>query len=139
VDIYFGRGTADGPWDGPTGADVRLVQAHGGRVHYRFHVPAIRARIALSRVPDLVQEGGITVREVPDPERYDVPDVGVGFNRALRDSDVALFAELGGRVNYRWDSFNALSGHLPDQSIPALRRLVDVAYVAAASGSSCVL
>ena len=137
VDVYFGRGSPEGPWDGPTATDIKLVTAHGGRVLYRFNVPAVRARIILSKIPDLVEEGRVTVRDVPDATRYDVPSLSVGFTRPLRDSEVGwrsmsvvdLYVSLGGRVDYH--SFNALSGVLPDRSIPVLRIRPDVTYVQA--------
>lgn len=138
VDIYFGRGSADEPREGPTWTDIALVASHGGRVLYRFNVPAVRARIVLARIPDLVEEGfWITVREVPDATRYDVPSLSVGFARPLRDADVHLYVGLGGRVEYRWDLIDALSGVLPDRSIPVLRARSDVVYVEA-GGVGCL-
>jgi hypothetical protein len=134
VDIYFGRESPETSPTGPTEQDVALVTSHGGRVLYRFNVPAVRARIVLSRIPGLVEEGfWVTVREVPDATRYDVPSLSVGFARPIDDSDVALYEELGGRVEYRWESIDALSGVLPDRSIPALRDRSDVEYVEAGS------
>jgi hypothetical protein len=134
VDIFFGRSSPEGPWDGPTATDIGLVTSQAGRVLYQFNVPAVRARILLSRVPELVEQGfWITVRDVPDPTRYDVPSLAVGFNRPLEDADVELYVNLGGRVEYRWDFINALSGILPDRSIPALRDRSDVEYVQASS------
>lgn len=137
VDVYFGRMTADGQWDGPTDDDVALVREHGGTVLYRFNVPAVRARMILSRLPDLVMDGlWITVRDVPDPARQDVP-LTVGFTRALTDSDIVRFERLGGRIDYRWDSINAISGPLPDRSIPDLRSRPEVDYIQAV-GVSCL-
>ncbi|MDQ3697975.1 MAG: hypothetical protein M3373_08130 [Gemmatimonadota bacterium] len=113
-------------------SDIGLVTAHGGRVLYRFNIPAVRARIILAQVPDLVEEGfWITVRDVPDATRYDVPSLSVGFTRSLHDSDVELYTSLGGRVNHRF--INALSGILPDRSIPVLRNRSDVKYIEASS------
>lgn len=137
VDVYFGRGS-EGPRDRLTERDIALVTSHGGRVLYHFNVPAVRARIVLARIPDLVESGfWLTVRAVPDPTRYDVPSLSVGFTRTLRDSDVDLYASLGGHVDYRWDFINALSGVLPDRSIPALRGRSDVEYVEA-GGVACL-
>lgn len=134
VDVFFGRSSADGPWDGPTTSDIDLVTSQAGRVLYQFNVPAVRARILLSRIPDLVEQGfWITVRDVPDLTRYDIPTLTVGFTRSLLDSDVEMHASLGGRVEYRWDFINALSGVLPDRSIPVLRNRSDVDYVQAGS------
>ena len=134
VDVYFGRGSEESSRDRPIKSEIALVTSHGGRVLHHFNVPAVRARIILARIPDLVEEGfWVTVREVPDPTRYDVPSLSVGFTRTLRDSDVDLYGSLGGRVDYRWDFINALSGVLPDRSIPALRAQSDVRYVEAGS------
>lgn len=129
VDVYFGRGSADGPWGKPAAADVELVTSHGGRVLHEFNIPAVRARMILSRVPGLVADGfWIVVRDVPDATRYDVP-LGVGFTRPLSDADVELFESLGGRVTHRFDFIDALHGILPDRSIPEFQRRSDVAYV----------
>lgn len=129
VDIFFGRGSPAGPWDGPTSADIALVKAHGGRVLYSFNVPAVRARIILSRIPDLVQAGfWITVRDVPDATRFDVI-LAAGFTRALENADVARFVSLGGRVDHRLDFIDALAGVLPDRSIPHLRQRDEVEYI----------
>jgi hypothetical protein len=135
VDVFFGRDSREGPWDGPSDGDVDLVESHGGRTLYRFHIPAVRARMILSRIPDLVAQGTwITVRDVPDATRYDVP-LTVGFTRPLTDNDLEQFESLGGRVDYRWDFINALAGPLPDHSIADLWSRPDVAYVVAESVS----
>lgn len=134
VDVFFGRPSEEGPWDGPTASDINLVTSQAGSVLYQFNVPAVRARILLSRVPDLVEQGfWVTVRDVPDPSRFDVPSLSVGFSRPLLEGDVELYESLGGRVEYRWDFINALSGILPDRSIPALRNRSDVEYVQSGS------
>lgn len=139
VDVFFGRASEDGPWIGPTASDVELVTSHGGRVLYHFNIPAVRARIILAQIPDLVEAGGVTVREVPDPTRYDVPSLSVGFTRPLRrEPDVDLYVSLGGRVDHLWGFINALSGVLPDRSIPVLRDRSDVEYVEAHAGVSCL-
>ncbi len=138
VDVFFGRATPAGsPCCGPTSGDIELVNSHGGRVLYSFHVPAVRARVILSRIPGLVADGyWITVRDVPDATRYDVP-VTVGFTRPVSDDDMALFVSLGGRVSqpWRWGSINA--GVLPDWSIGILMGRPDVSYVQA-QGVSCL-
>ena len=137
VDIFFGRDSPDGPWTGPTVGDVEFVRSHGGRVLHRFNVPAVRARIVVSRIPDLVKEGlWITVREVPDASRYDL-ELHVGFNRPLTDSDSVLIAGLGGRITHRWDFINALAVLLPDPSVPDLRERSDVEYVEV-NGVACL-
>jgi hypothetical protein len=128
VDIFFGQ-TAARPQAEPTWKDVALVAAHGGRVLYRFKVPAVRARIVLSRIPDLVSpRRWVTVREVPDSTRYDVP-LTLGFSRPLQSSDIELISNLGGRVDLRLDLINAVSVVVPDRSIPVLRERADVTYL----------
>ena len=134
VDVFFGRATPAGsPCCGPTSGDIELVNSHGGRVLYSFHVPAVRARMILSRIPGLVADGyWITVRDVPDATRYDVP-LSVGFTRPLSDDDVALFERLGGRVDHVWEFINAIAGVLPDRSIGIFMGRPDVSYVQAHS------
>lgn len=137
VDVYFGRGS-EGPQIGPSTSEIDLVKEHGGRVLFHFNVPAVRARIIVSRIPDLVEKGfWVTVREVPDATRYDVPSLGVGFTRPLEDSDVELYVSLGGRVDYRFNSLRYLSGVLPNRSIPVLRSRPDVSFVQA-GGVGCI-
>jgi len=129
VDVFFGRESEDDLRDAPTSGDIELVQSHGGRVLYSFHVRAVRARIVLSRIPDLVADGHwITVRDVPDVTRYDVP-LSVGFTGSLTDDDIELFRSLGGRVDYIWHFIDAIAGVLPDRSIATLRRRRDVKYI----------
>lgn len=121
VDVFFGGRSPSDEWTGPTENDVDLVESHGGRVLYRFNVPAVRARILLSRLPGLVEDGfWITVRDVPDETRYDV-EILTGLTRTLGAADIDRFTGLGGRVMHRWSSINGLGGILPDRSIPAWR------------------
>jgi len=138
VDVFFGRATPAGsPCCGPTSGDIELVNSHFGRVLYSFHVPAVRARMILSLIPYLQRDANwITVRDVPDATRYDVP-VTVGFTRPVSDDDVALFVSLGGRVSqpWRWGSINAVV--LPDRSIGILMGRPDVRYVQA-QGMGCL-
>lgn len=137
VDIAFGRSTAEEPDNGPSEDDVALVASHGGRVLYAFHLPIVRARMMLSRIPDLVREGyWITVREVPNAARYDV-ELSVGFTRPLADADTEMFESLGGRVTYRWEFTNAIAGVLPDRSIAHYQQRSDVEWVEA-NGVACL-
>lgn len=134
VDIFFGNAQ----WDGPTREDLRFVESHGGRVLHRFNVRAVRVRIQLSRIPDLVRTGDwITVRDVPDPSRYDIPSLGVGFARDLRESDIEHFVRLGGQVTHRLPNIRVIFGHLPDISVPAVRALPGIRFVEV-SGVACL-
>jgi hypothetical protein len=133
VDVYFGRASEHGPWGAPTSDDVRLVQRHGGHVVHRYNIPAVRAHMNLSRIPAMVADGfWVTVRDVPDASRYDVP-LSIGFDRPLTDEDLARFVEAGGRIDYRWDFIDAIAGVLPDRSIPLFQERDDVAWVQAES------
>jgi hypothetical protein len=129
VDIFFGRKSNRDPMDRAQAAHLQAVTSRGGAVLYRFNVPAVRARINRNQNPDLIATGHwITVREVPNPARYDLP-VNVGYTRPLRDSDLGRFRELGGRITHRFDFINGISGELPDDSLPQLRSSSDVLYV----------
>jgi hypothetical protein len=133
VDIFFGSGTRAGPSE----AEVEEVRRRGGRVLHRFNVPAVRARILLSSIPDLVREGHwITVREVPDPSRYDL-ELSVGYRRPTKDLDLAIIAAYGGRVTARYVSIPWLSVILPDRAVPVLRDRYEVQYVESA-GVACI-
>ncbi|MFW6201013.1 MAG: hypothetical protein ACOC8B_00410 [Gemmatimonadota bacterium] len=135
VDVFFGQPDgADG--DEPSEEDVALVVAHFGRVLYAFNVPAVRARIVVSQVPDLVEEGfWVEVRHVPDARRYDVPLL-VGFERPVRDADLERIEELGGRIESVAEHSRIVSVTLPDRSIPAVRELSGVDHVAV-NGIAC--
>jgi hypothetical protein len=136
VDVYFGRGSEAGPWGAPTAEDVRLVRRHGGYVVHHYHIPALRAHMNLSRIPGLVREGfWVTVRDVPDASRYDVP-LSIGFDRPLTDEDLVAFEEAGGRVDHRWDFIEAIAGPLPDRSIPGYQQRSEVVWVEA-DGVAC--
>lgn len=133
VDIFLGSGAATGP----TESDVEFVRSHGGRVLHRFNVPAVRARILLSNIPDLVREGyWVTVREVPDPSRYDLV-LSVGYRRPTKDLDLAIIAAYGGRVTARYVSIPWLAVILPDRTVPVLRDRYEVQYVES-SGVACI-
>jgi len=125
VDIFFHvRSAASGP--GPE--DLQLVRDHGGRILHEFQTPAVRARMILSRIPDLVLAGDwVTVRDVPDATRYDVPDLNVEFHQ-LTDEHVDFVTSLGGRVTYRYDLRNWLKVVLPDVSVPQLVQHPDVRF-----------
>lgn len=112
----------------PYGLDdeVDIVTSWGGRVLFQYeHLPIIRARMLLSQIVDMVdrdwrEEGGLpTVRNVPDPARYDV-DVRVWFSPPGRnEADVEFFESIGGKVRHSWHS--SIVGTLPHRSYPAIR------------------
>lgn len=129
VDIFFGRRSERDPVTGPRQEHLRAVSGRGGIVLHRFNVPAVRAYIQLSRIPDLVaSEFWVSVRAVPNPRRYDL-DVLVGFVTPLRESDLEQFQRLGGRITTRFSFIDAIGGVLPDRSIPALRASDRTRYV----------
>jgi len=133
VDIFLGSGAATGP----TESDVEFVRSHGGRVLHRFNVPAVRARILLSSIPDLVRDGHwITVRDVPDATRYDLV-LSVGYRRPTKDLDLAIIAAYGGRVTNRYISIPWLGVILPDRIVPVLRDRYEVEHVGSA-GVGCI-
>jgi hypothetical protein len=137
VDLFFGSQGPNGPAGPPSRTDLELVAAQGGRVLHTFNVPAVRVRIPLSGLPDLVEASEwVIAREVPDETRFDV-DVIVGFARALTDADVEEFEELGGHVTHRFDFIDALGGILPDPSIRTYQRRSDVRYLEA-NGVGCI-
>jgi hypothetical protein len=137
VDVYVGRASEAGPWGAPTADDVRLVQRHGGHVVHRYNIPAVRAHMNLSRIPAMVADGfWVTVRDVPDASRYDVP-LSIGFDRPLTDEDLVRFVQAGGRIDYRWDFIDAIAGVLPDRSIPLFQERDDVVWVQA-DGVACL-
>lgn len=127
VDIFFGRRGPEDPPDRPLAEHLFSITNRGGTVCHQFNFPAVRARIDVDRVPEL---GANEVYEVPDLRRYDW-NVTVGYRRPLQDADSVQFVDLGGEVRSRSDFINALSGALPDRSIPVLRNMEAVEYVEA--------
>lgn len=132
VDVFLGREDAEGAWGPPTSEDLANVAAGGGHVLHLFNVPAVRVRIVMSRLPELVLElrnaqAPPVIREVPDLRRFDY-EVSVGYD-SHADEYVALFESLGGRVERRIDELGMLSGVIPDRSVPALREDPGVVWV----------
>ncbi len=130
VDVAFGRPSAEDPDDGPYERHTALVKRHGGKIVHEFNVPALRVWLETSSIPALAAEEHVMgVFEVVNPSRYDWP-VSVGYKASYSHLDGAVqFAELGGRVEHRWNSINAIHGLIPDQVIPVLRNSVHVDYV----------
>lgn len=137
VDIFFGRASPDASSEGPSASELSEVESHGGQPLHSFNVPAVRARIILSKIPDLVRNGfWITVRDVPDASRYDL-DLMVGFSGPITEADLDLVTDLGGRVNLRLDASDMLSIYLPDRMVPELRNRSNVTFVEV-NGVTCV-
>jgi hypothetical protein len=121
VDVFFGRRSESEPVTGPQDHHLRAVTARGGVVVHRFNVPAVRAWMPLREVPELVaREFWTSVRDVPDPRRYDLPLIAM-YVSAVEDPDVDRFQRLGGQVRKRFTIIPAIFGILPDASIPELR------------------
>jgi hypothetical protein len=138
VDIFFGRRSESDPADRPLPEHIRAVTSRGGKVLHHFNVPAVRARIDLNQIPDLVErEFFAHVRAVPDPRRFDLP-VFVGYAHGVQSSDLATITQLGGRVTREFRSFDAIAAELPDRSLPVLRAVAGVRYVEY-SGVGCLL
>jgi hypothetical protein len=124
VDVVFGRPWSEAAADGPAAEELALVRRHQGEVLARFRVPAARIRIAPERIAELVgDEAWVSVREVPDPVRFDAV-VTVDFGRPVGASELAAFRELGGQALEWHPGVPLLTGVLPDAAIPALRALL---------------
>lgn len=128
VDVAFVRRSLDEPANHPTQADMNAVKRHGGQIAYKFHVRAVRAWIATSDIPGLEKERDVNlIFRVSDPSRYDWI-TGIGYRKPYTIAEGATrVRELGGRVDYTYNSINALSGLMPDESIATMMgdRFVD--------------
>jgi hypothetical protein len=128
VDVYFQSGS------GPIESEVAELTELGVRVLYDFeNVRVVRARVVLSELADIMlgTTMALVVRDVPDPSRYDVPGLLVGydlFEPALSPSLTTEFQDLGGRVTNEMTNFLMISGVLPNPSIPLLRARRDVRF-----------
>lgn len=133
VDLFFpGEGT------GPTPQQVLAVQARGGRVMHRFHVPAVRAYVDRDELVRLARAPiHAFALSVPQPRRYDV-QVLVSHEAGRGDEAAALVRALGGRIVHDLVTMDLLAAELPDRSLPALRAAPAVRRVDAA-GIACLL
>ena len=139
VDVAFGRGRLEDPDDRPSLSHIAAVEKHAGTVVYKFHFPVARVWIAPSRIPELGNESGvIAIYAVTNLRRYDW-FVGVGYEKPYSYLDGATrYAEIGGRVDYKWNSINAISGLLPDLSATVLRQDAGVDYVESMGAVGCI-
>ena len=126
VDVFFLDGDMRPE---PTAATDAWVRQHGGVVVHRYNAHAVRAAIYLDQVPALAGMEGVfvEVRSVPDAARYDVPVI-VAFDGLVTLSEPGRFEQLGGRVD--WLVGTRMAGVIPDRSIPSLRGLSRLRYVA---------
>ena len=139
VDVSFVWNYLDDPADRPTSTQLAALKRHGGQVLYTFSFPAVRALVATSEISALDDEIAIeALFRVANPRRYDWK-AGVGYRRPYSYQDGAIkYEELGGRVDFRFDAINAISGLLPDRSAAVLRQDRNVDHVeSAASIPNC--
>jgi hypothetical protein len=129
VDVSFDRRSESEPADHATSRHIAALVKHGGQVVYQFHFPAVRAWIATSEIPALSKEEPVVaILRIANLRRYDW-NVGVGYLLPYSYEEGARrYAELGGRVDFRFNSFNAISGVLPDRSVETLRKDPNVQY-----------
>ena len=122
LDVSFLRRGEDDEYKRPTSSDIALVKRHGAQVVYQFHVRAVRIWIPTANVPALGKEDEVNlILRVPNLRRYDWL-VGAAYQPSYSlSAGTARFAELGGRVDRTYTSFNGLTGMLPDRSIAELR------------------
>lgn len=133
VDVSFVRPTLKDPEDRPTATHLAALKRHGGQVLYTFQFPAVRAWIATDDIPGLDAEIAVeSLFRVANPRRYDW-NASVGYIGQYSYKDGATrFAELGGRVDYRFDVINAISGLIPDRSSAVIRGGRNVDYMVSA-------
>lgn len=130
TDVVFVRPGPESPGNQPTGNQIQLLLRRGGQVIYQFHLPIIRAWLPKSNVPALSRESTIVLlARVPDETRYDWR-VNVLLEPGTSLDVVAeQFRALGGRLTNEYDAAPAISGIVPDRSIPALTSLSGVRSV----------
>lgn len=139
VDVSFVWNYLDDPADRPTSTQLAALKRHGGQVLYTFNFPAVRAWVATSEISALDDELAVeALFRVANPRRYDWK-AGVGYRRPYSYQDGAIrYEELGGRVDFRFDVINAISGLIPDRSAAVLRQDRNVDHVeSAASIPNC--
>ena len=127
VDAYF---TTRLPVERPDTSHRRRVLSRAGVILHTFHFAAYRIRIASDSIPSLAERDRVIVFGVVDVTRYDW-QVFVGYHKGqpFGSAEEARFVALGGSITSRWSGINALSGVLPDRSLPALRADPRVRYI----------
>jgi hypothetical protein len=139
VDVSFVRRDIDDPDDHPYATHLNAVARHGGQVVYKFHFPVARVWISPADIPALGRESVVNgIFRVNDARRHDWI-VGAGFRLPYSYIDGAVrYAQLGGRVDFKWSSTNGIAGLLPDASATALRKSIGVEYVESMAGVWCL-
>jgi hypothetical protein len=135
LDVSFIRRGEDDEYEHPTLSDIALVKRHGAQIVHQFHVRAVRIWIPTANVPALGREDDVNlILRVTNLRRYDWL-VGAAYRPTYSlSSAVTRFAELGGRVDRTYTSFNGLSGMLPDRSIAELRADASTLWVEGQEG-----
>jgi hypothetical protein len=130
VDVSFDRRLQSDVYDHPTSRHIAAVERHGGKIVYKFHFPAARVWIATDSIPALASEVPVRgVLRIADLRRYDW-NAGVGYIKPYTYQEgITRYVELGGKVDFVFNTINGISGLIPDRSIGALRSDPRVAYV----------
>ena len=72
ADVFFYGSVALATLDHPLSAQRFLVESVGAKVGRSYHGPGFRVWIERDSIPSLYRDGGVSLRSVPDPSRYDV-------------------------------------------------------------------
>lgn len=116
ADLYLGRSGPEKPMDRPTAGQLEGLREAGVNILDVFHVPAVRASLTPEVVPHLRVPA---VRAVPD---RDVRNILLTMSYLTsRDSALTVFRRHGGAVTHVHEFIHALSGAIPDDSLPGLR------------------
>ena len=116
----------------PNAADIRAVEAAGGRVLYRFRVALLRAELDTGAVRALVNDSsGIAdaAFTVPDSSKFDA-SVQIFYKRPIIDHDEEALRHLGVYDVTRMP-IPVLLTFVPDSLIPRIAALPGVDFVRA--------
>jgi hypothetical protein len=129
VDVFFGTGDSLVRLDHPLAVHRFIVESVGATVVRSYHLPGFRVWMPTDSVPVLSGHGGIIVRAVPNPSRFDVM-VAVYFGAlAFGQGDSARVAALGGQVVSNYEFLGIVVLRVPDRSLGAIRRDARVAWI----------
>jgi hypothetical protein len=129
ADVFFSGGLELGLLDRPLAIHRHLTESAGAVIVRSYRLPGFRVWIPTDSIPILAKHLGVSVRDVPDPRRYDLllyAFFGVG---QFRGADSLRIHDLGGRVIRNWESLGLVLLHVPERSVRQIRSDPRVAWL----------
>jgi hypothetical protein len=130
ADVFFFPGLEQARLDHPLEVHRYIVEQVGAKVVRSFHAPGFRVWITTDSIPSLYAHGGIAIRAVPDPSRYDLQViVFYGGAGVFGGSDSMHVTTLGGRVIRNFENLGLVTLQIPDRSLAQIRSDARVQWI----------